>query len=203
MIDAYLDGGGGNADGGGDIAGSFNRDRFAYDLLKDRRKARVYTAVLTEGPVTRDRVTELIDGVGETTVYEVLRELSETEYVDVDDRTEPYEYTANPIRTYVVNGEGEQTVFEVTPTFIAVVSASAVRDDIDLFIDRHSLGMLAAAYQATLAHLNGEMSRRMAADQLDLDPYEGITITNAIETVVDEMRGHDPLLDEQLVDGEA
>lgn len=186
------------ADAGDAIAHSLDRSQFAHSLLRDKRKARVYTAVLTEGPVTRDRVNEIINDVGETTIYQTLRELSESEYVTVDDSTEPYEYTATPVRAIVLDDRGEKTLFEVTPTFIAVVSASAVRDDLALFIERHSIGMLAAAFDATVDYLNGEMSRRMAAEELGLEPYEGIAITDEIESVITTMHGHDPYLDAAL-----
>jgi len=190
---------------GGDGAGrpvdaqSVDRDVLVHDLLRDTTKARVYTAVLVDGPIQREAVNERIEGLGDTTIYQTLRELAETEYVTVDDATEPYEYTARPVQTHVVSDDGA-TVFEVTPTFIAVMSASAVRDDIELFLERHSIGALAAAYEATLAYLSGQASRRMVVEEVGLEPYEGITITEEVESVVDEMRGTDPYLADRLED---
>lgn len=178
------------AGGESDIARSFDRDWLAYELVREPRKARVYTAVLLEGPVARDELTEMVDDLSGTTIYNLLRELTETEYVNVDDSSEPYEYTARPIQAPVVGEDGDQTVFTITPGFVAVVSASDIRDDISLFVERHSLGMLAAAYDATIPYLDGEMSRRMAAEKLGLDTYEGLTITNEIESVIEEMRTH-------------
>lgn len=91
-------------------------------------------------------------------------------------------------------------MFEVTPTFIAIVSASAIRDDIELFLDRHSIGTLAAAYKATLVYLNGWATCRMAVKKIGLELYEGITIPEEIESVRDEMCGTDPYLADQLGD---
>jgi len=189
--------------GGGQFVDSHtvDRDVLVHDLLRDATKARVYTAVLVEGPIQRKELNERIEDLGETTIYETLRDLADTEYVTVDDSTEPYEYTATPVRTRIV-GDDEATTFEVTPTFVALVSASAVRDDIDLFLNRHSLGKLAAAYEATLAYLNGHATRRMAAKEIGLDPYEGIAITEEIETVIDQLRDSDPYLAEHLSDSD-
>lgn len=187
--------------GGGKIVDSrsVDRDVLVHDLIRDTTKARVYTAVLLTGPIHRNELNERIEGVGATTIYQTLRELVETEYLTVDDSTEPYEYTAVPLHTNI-GGDNEATSFEVTPTFIALVSASAVRDDIELFLERHSIGTLAAAYEATLAYLNGRATRRMAVEEIGLEPYEGITITEEIEAVIEEMRGTDPYLSDHLED---
>jgi hypothetical protein len=191
----------GGEGGGGTLVDSqsVDRDVLVHDLLRDTTKGRVYTAVLVEGPIQREAVNERIGGLGDTTIYQTLRDLADTEYVTVDDDTEPYEYTARPVQTHVVSDDGA-TMFEVTPTFVAVVSASAVRDDIELFLERHSIGALAAAYEATLAYLNGRASRRMVVEEIGLEPYEGITITEEIESVVDEMRSVDPSLADRLGD---
>ena len=189
---------GGDGDGGQFVdSHTVDRDMLVHDLLRDATKARVYTAVLVEGPIQRKELNERIEDLGGTTIYQTLRDLADTEYVAVDDSTEPYEYTATPVRTRIVGEDGTAT-FEVTPTFVALVSASAVRDDVELFLDRHSLRKLAAAYEATLAYLNGRATRRMAAKEIGLEPYEGITITEEIETVIDQLRDSDPYLVEQL-----
>lgn len=187
--------------GGGQFVDSHtvDRDVLVHELLRDTTKARVYTAVLVEGPIQHKELNERIEDLGETTIYQTLRDLADTEYVAVNDSTEPYEYTATPVHTRIISDDGTAT-FEVTPTFIALVSASAVRDDIELFLERHSLGMLAAAYEATLAYLKGRATRRMAAEEVGLDPYEGITITEEIEAVIDQMRDADPYLAEQFRD---
>lgn len=180
------------------VVRSFDRDRLVYELIRNPKKARVYTAVLVEQPVTRAELAEFIDGPSETTVYNLLRELKQTEYVNENDSSEPYEYTAQPVQALVVDDEGERSVFKITPVFVAIVSASDIRDDIGLFVERHSLGMLAAAYDATTAYLNGEMSQRMAVKRLGLDTYEGLTIMNEVESIIEEMRPHDPALEAQM-----
>lgn len=56
---------------------------------------------------------------------------------------------------------------------------------------------LAAVYEMALAYLNGRTTRRMAAEEAGLDPYEGVVITDAVESVIKEMRGADPYLDSE------
>jgi len=165
-----------------------------HDLLRDTQKARVYTAVLVEGPIKIDELNEQIDDLDETTINQTLSHLINTEYLTVDDSTEPYEYTAIPVHTQIFSDDGAAT-FEVTPTFVALVSASAVRDDLEVFLERHTIGELAQAYEATLDYLQGRATRRMVAEEIGLAPYEGITITQEMEAVIDQLHDSDPYLD--------
>ena len=87
-----------------------------------------------------------------------------------------------------------------TETFEVILNAADHRDDIRVFRRLHGDDKLAKALSLTIDHLNAELTKRMAATELEVTKYAGITITNEIEEVVREMHGKDPWLDRQLRD---
>jgi|AntDeeMetagen285_2_1112576.scaffolds.fasta_scaffold02111_2 predicted transcriptional regulator len=176
---------------------SIRQDFLVTDLLKHPVKAQVYTALLIEGPAGHEELADEISSAGRTTVYNTLRELGEASQINVDKTTEPYQYNADPVRKEITNDDGD-VAFTATPAFIAVISATEVRDDINAFYEQHGVETLATAYQATIEYLNGQLSRRMTADKIGVSTYAAIAITEEIEEVLREMDGYDPYLDDQL-----
>lgn len=49
-----------------------DRDVLVHDLLRDTTKARVYVAVLVEGPVQRQTLNEHFNDLGKTTIYQTF-----------------------------------------------------------------------------------------------------------------------------------
>lgn len=88
-----------------------------------------------------------------------------------------------------------------TETFESVLDAASHHDDIRKFRRAHGDDKLAEALAVTIDYLNGELTRRMVATELEVSNYAGIAITNEIEEVVRERYGDDPWLDQQLRDG--
>ncbi|CDK39469.1 hypothetical protein [Halorubrum sp. AJ67] len=88
-----------------------------------------------------------------------------------------------------------------TVTFQKILDAANHRDDIRVFRREHGDEKLAEALEVTIGYLNAEMTRRMAATELGVSNYTGITITNEIEEVVRDMYREDPWLDDQLRNG--
>lgn len=87
-----------------------------------------------------------------------------------------------------------------TDTFRAILDAADHRDDIWAFRQEHDDEKLAEALSVTIDYLNGRLTRRMAATELEVSNYAGIAITDEIEEIVRERDGNDPWLDAQLRD---
>ena len=87
---------------------------------------------------------------------------------------------------------------EDTATFHAILDVADHRDDVEAFRNEYGDEKLAEALSATIDYLNGRLSRRMAATELEISNYAGIAITNEIEEVVRARYGDDPWLDTQL-----
>jgi hypothetical protein len=165
----------------------------ANDLVRDAGRARVYTDVLLNQPTTVSDLDGRLE-MSPSSASKFVSELQENGLVeDVSDSGRRKQLTTDPVIFTVTTSEDEQ--FTVTPTVIAATGARAVDDDIDTFIERNGYTKLAAAVAGTIAYLNGDLTRRGVARELDLPEVEAITITIALEGVVGLLADADPVLE--------
>jgi len=174
--------------------GQSARQFFIFQKLLDTPElARFYTDLLIHSPTTvtaaRDR-----QGFSKSTAYKYANALAE---LGVAAELDEYENGSALWRADPVSGNwtGETTV-ELGPVIVAVYGATGVDDDLELFVDRHGRAALAPAVTATLAYLNGNTTRRGAADTLEVPAVEGIAVTQAIERIIAIVGVHDPTLDD-------
>ncbi|MEZ3116498.1 helix-turn-helix domain-containing protein [Halobaculum sp. MBLA0147] len=161
-------------------------------LLEEPRLARVYTFVLREGPVTVDDVVDSL-GIARTTAYADTGTLADLGVVTRDASEKTHRFTATPIHL-TTDVDGDQ--YTITPTLIAAVARSEHDRDLDLLVDRHGRGRLAAALTYAVPYAAGELSERVAARELDVQVAFGIAVLQALADVVDEMRPYDPYVEE-------
>jgi hypothetical protein len=174
------------------------RQFFVFQKLLDTPElARFYTDLLIHSPTTvtaaRDR-----QGFSKSTAYKYANALAE---LGVAEELDEYENGSALWRADPVSGNwtGETTV-ELGPVIVAVYGATSVDDDLELFVDRHGKAALAPAVTATIEYLQGNTTRRGAADTLDVPAVEGIAVTQAIERIIAIVGTHDPTLDDVTFD---
>jgi hypothetical protein len=163
----------------------------ATTLLQNARLAREYVYLCYYGPTT---IQELIDelGIARATAYDDVERLERLGVVDRDESTRPHQLTATPFA--FVDGRD----VAITPTLIHAVALTEFDDDAAYFHDRHGLGALTTAVQAAAKYYTGELTQRMAATEMDVQPAEGIAIIYALRPVLEAGREHDPYF-EQLI----
>jgi hypothetical protein len=161
-------------------------------LLDEPRLARVYTFVLCEGDVTIDDITEELD-IPRTTAYSDTGTLVDLGVLTRDEEHKTHTYSAVPI-TLTADLDGDE--YTVTPTLIDAFGRSPRDQDLDLLIEKHGLGKLAAALTYAIPYTDGEMSERVAARELDLQPAFTIAVMQALRTVVLDMRDVDPYFED-------
>ena len=161
-------------------------------LLEEPRPARLYTAVLREGEVTIDDLTNEL-GMPRTTAYSNSGTLVELGVLTRDDDQKTHTYSAVPV-TLTVTLDGNE--YTVTPTLIAAFGRSPHNQDLDLLIEKYGLGKLAAALTYALPYTNGNMSERVAARELDFQYAFGVAVLQALRDVVREMESVDPYFDD-------
>ena len=83
--------------------------------------------------------------------------------------------------TFLIIDKDEYTI---TPTFIEVFGRSSQDQHLDLLIEKHGLGKLAAALTYGIPYAEGEMSERVAARELDFQYAFAIAILQALRKVV-------------------
>jgi len=160
-----------------------------FRLLDEERLAYLYTQLLKEGEWTATQ--DLIDasGLPESTVYEALSELRETPLVTANKDGRQRLYRANPFQLGVLS-QGEITT--MTPTTLAAVGRQVVDDDVDAFVEDQGIDKLLRVVEYVKPYVDGRMTERIAARELDLPTVVGMTIMIALEPVVTEMQDVDP-----------
>ena len=161
-------------------------------LLDEPRLARLYTFVLREDEVTIDDVVDALE-LPRTTAYSDTGTLVELGVLSRDEERKTHTYSAVPI-TLTANLDGNE--YTVTPTLIEAFGRSSQDHDLDLLIERHGLGKLAAALTYAIPYADGKMSERLAARELDLQPAFAIAVLHALRDVVLDMQTVDPYVDD-------
>lgn len=161
-------------------------------LLEEPRLARLYTFVLRNEEVTIDNITDGLD-LPRTTAYSDTGTLVDLGALTRDDDQKTHTYAAIPI-TLTATLDGDE--YTVTPTLIAAFGRSPHDQDLDLLLERHGLGKLAAALTYAVPYADGEMSERVAARELDLQSAFGIAVLQALRDVVLKMESVDPYFED-------
>jgi len=161
-------------------------------FLEQPRLARLYTYVLRAGEVTIDDIVDDLE-LPRTTAYSDARTLVELEVLVRNDEQKTYTYSAIPI---ALTADLDGNEYTITPTLVAAFGRSMHDQDLDLLLERHGLGKLAAALTYAVPYAEREMSERVAARELDLDHAFVIAVLQALREVVLDMRTVDPYFED-------
>jgi hypothetical protein len=161
-------------------------------LLEEPRLARLYTFVLREGEVTIDDLVDTLE-LPRTTAYSDMGTLVDLGVITRDESQKTHTYSALPI-TLTANLDGDE--YTVTPTLIEAVGRSPQDQDLDLLLEKHGLGKLAAALTYAIPYADGGMSERVAARELGLQHAFAIAVLHALRDVVQDMKPVDPYFDD-------
>lgn len=176
----------------GDPERAINGLMSVAQLLEEPRLARLYTYILREDEVTIDDIAAELE-MPRTTAYSDTSTLVELGVLTRDESQKTHTYTAVPI-SLTANLDGDE--YTITPTLLEAFGRSPRDQDLDLLIERHGLGKLAAALTYAVPYAEGEISERVAARELDLQHAFAITVLQALRDVVHEMREIDPYFED-------
>jgi hypothetical protein len=160
-------------------------------LLEEPRLARLYTFVLRNGEVTIDDAVAHLD-IPRTTAYSDAGTLAELGVLTRDDDQKTHTYTAVPM-TLTAGLDGDE--YTITPTLIEAVGRIPHDQDLDLLVEKHGLGKLAAALTYAVPYAEGDISEGVAARELGLQHAFAIAVLQALREVVLNMQKHDPYFD--------
>jgi len=145
----------------------------AATLLQNPRLARVYTFVCYYGPTTMSDLIDALD-VARATAYDDVERLEALQVVSRDESTRPHRLSAEPF-AFVDDDD-----VAITPTVLHAVATSEIDDDVAYFLNRYGVSRLVHALRAAAAHYAGSLTQRMAADELDVTPAEGMAVVDAL-----------------------
>lgn len=161
-------------------------------LLEEPQLARLYTYILCNEDVTIDKITESLE-IPRTTVYSDTGSLVELGVLTRDETQKTHTHTAVPI-TLTAALDGDE--YTVTPTLIEAIGRTPNDQDLSLLIEKHGISKLAGALTYAIPYVEGGMTERLAARELDLHPAFGIAVLHALREVVLDMREHDPYFEQ-------
>lgn len=165
------------------VSGLITRPRLAY----------LYTGLLTRGGWTTTQTLSETSAVSQSTVYDDLRTLRQTALVTVREDGRERHYRAEPFKIGVIT-DGRLTT--ITPTISATIGQQVVDDDIAQFVDDYGVEKLIDVVAYVKPYIEGRMTERLAARELDLPTLVGTTVLIALEDRVREMRDIDPFFDD-------
>lgn len=176
----------------GDPERAINGLMSVAQLLGEPRLARLYTYVLREEEVTIDDIVAEL-AMPRTTAYSDTSTLVELGVLTRDESQKTHTYTAVPL-SLTANLDGDE--YTITPTLLEAFGRSPRDQDLDLLIERHGLGKLAAALTYAVPYAEGGISERVAARELDLQHAFAIAVLQALRDVIKEMSEIDPYFEE-------
>lgn len=182
----------GNA-GGGDQSNPLAIDDFdgfltAATLLRNSRLARSYVYICYYGPTTVQELVEALD-VARATAYDDVEQLESRRLLVRDERTRPHTLSAEPFAFVDADDVA------ITPTVLHAVALTDVDEDLDYFESRYGTARLVRALRLAGEHYAGNLTQRMAADELDVTPVEAMAVILALRPALAAGREFDPYFD--------
>ncbi|MHC3382129.1 DUF7437 domain-containing protein [Haloarcula sp. H-GB5] len=154
------------------------------DLLEEPQLAQLYAYLAREDEATvQDVMHEL--SLAQGTAYSYVNRLVDADVVEVTHDEQPRRYAAREIHLTVTTVAGDRE-YTITPALIDAVGRRESNDDIDTYIDRHSVAGLATALTYAVARERGETTHRLMAEDLDVSPLAAEMILQALRPVVHE-----------------
>jgi DNA-binding Lrp family transcriptional regulator len=150
------------------------------DVVMNQRYANIYTRVLTLDTPT---VEELSDGLDSstTTVYEDVKHLVESGILERVTDTQPHRYRARRVDLRVGTDEDS---YQITPALFVALAQRETNENIQLFLDRHGVSLLATALEYARDYVQARMNARIMAREQDLPVLEAETILQELRDVL-------------------
>jgi predicted transcriptional regulator len=149
------------------------------DLIETPALARIYAHTEREGPVTVGSLVDELE-IPQGTAYDYVRRLETAGLLKRVNDARPYEYDADAISlTLSVDG----TTTTVTPALVAAIARTEEDEDVDVYVERHGLDGLAEALEYAFERVDGTVTHRIMARELDLSPLEAEIVLQALEPI--------------------
>lgn len=161
---------------------SIEQLRTVLDLLETPALARIYAHALRHDSTTVPELVDALD-VPQGTAYEYVRKLEGAGLLSADRSSRPREYEAEPLSLTLSANDETRTI---TPELVDAVARRADDEDIDAYVDRHGIDGLATALEYARQRVEGAVTHRLVARELDVAPLEAEIILQALEPVVRE-----------------
>lgn len=154
----------------------------AFELLRNARKAWIYTYIRQNTDATIDEVVDSLE-IPQRTTYDYITDLESAGFIEQSNERRPAQYVAHEVDLQLVQDDVKR---QITPALIEAIARRERDDDINMYIERHGLDGLAVALEYTREYVDGSVTHRIMARELDLSPLEAGIILDALRSIVEE-----------------
>ncbi|ELY41578.1 DUF7437 domain-containing protein [Natronorubrum sulfidifaciens] len=154
----------------------------AFELLRNARKAWIYTYIRHNAETTTDDVVDSLE-IPQRTAYDYINDLESAGFIEQSNGGRPARYTAREIDLQLVQDDVQR---QITPALIEAIARREKDGDIDTYIERHGLDGLAVALEYAREYVDGSVTHRIMAREQDLSPLKAAIILDALSSIVEE-----------------
>ncbi len=154
----------------------------AFELLRNARKAWIYTYIHHNAETTIDDVVDSLE-IPQRTAYDYINDLESAGFIEQSNEGRPARYTAHEVDLQLVQDDVQR---QITPALIEAIARREKDGDIDTYIERHGLDGLAVALEYAREYVDGSVTHRIMAREQELPPLEAGIILDALSPIVEE-----------------
>jgi len=154
----------------------------AFELLRNSRKAWIYTYIRHNADTTIDDVVDSFE-IPQRTAYDYINDLESAGFIEQSNEGRPARYVAREIDLQLVQDDVQR---QITPALIEAIARRERDDDIDTYIERHGLDGLAVALEYAREYAEGSVTHRIMAREQEISSLEAGIILDALRPVVEE-----------------
>ncbi len=153
-----------------------------FALLRNTRKAWMYTYIRHNAETTIDDIVDSLE-IPQRTAYDYINDLEAAGFIEQSNEGRPARYTAREVDLQLVQDDVQR---QITPALIEAIARREKDGDIDTYIERHGLDGLAVALEYARDYVDGSVTHRIMARELDLSPLEAAIILDALSPIIEE-----------------
>lgn len=154
----------------------------AFELLRNARKAWIYTYIRHNADTTIDDIVDSLE-IPQRTAYDYINDLESAGFIEQSNKGRPARYAAREIDLQLVQDDVQR---QITPALIEAIARRERDDDIDTYIERHGLDGLAVALEYAREYAEGSVTHRIMAREQEISSLEAGIILDALRPVVEE-----------------
>ena len=154
----------------------------AFELLRNARKAWIYTYIRHNTDTTIDDIVDSLE-IPQRTAYDYINDLESAGFIEQSNKGRPARYAAREIDLQLVQDDVQR---QITPALIEAIARRERDGDIDTYIERHGLDGLAVALEYAREYAEGSVTHRIMAREQEISSLEAGIILDALRPIVEE-----------------
>jgi len=154
----------------------------AFELLRNARKAWIYTYIRHNADTTIDDIVDSLE-IPQRTAYDYINDLESAGFIEQSNEGRPARYAAREIDLQLVQDDVQR---QIAPALIEAIARRERDNDIDTYIERHGLDGLAVALEYAREYADGSVTHRIVAREQEISSLESGIILDTLRPIVEK-----------------